>query len=85
MTEVMIFHGEAPMERAASITPGSMATRFCSTTRATEKVAAITMTKVAGPRPMEPPITATVNGWAKASKMMNGMGRTKFTSRLTMT
>ena len=50
--------------------------------RATAKVAAITMTNVAGSRPMELPSTATVSGWTKASRMMNGIGRMKFTRML---
>src|SRR5699024_2720590 len=84
MTVVMIFHGPAPIAREASITPGSMATRFCSTIRATAKVAAIAMTNVAGLRPMEVPMTETVMGWTKAKRIMNGMGRMKFTSTFKM-
>ena len=82
ITVKMIRSGEAPMDFAASITPGSMVTRFCSTMRAAPKVAAITMPNTAAFRPIRLPTRASLNGPMAVSKMMNGIGRTKFTRKL---
>ena len=81
MTVRMIRHGLAPIDRAASMTPGSMAMRFCSTRRATAKDAAMTMTKIAASVPMVLPTAILVSGPTAVTRMMNGIGRTKFTAR----
>ena len=82
ITVRMIRQGLAPMARAASMTPGSMATRFCSTMRATAKAAAMHMMKIAADRPIVVPTTCRVSGANMAIMMMNGIGRMKFTRML---
>ncbi len=78
----MMRHGPAPAARAASIVPGSMVTRFCSTMRAMPKVAPTIIAKMAALEPIVVPTTARVSGPSVAMRMMNGMGRTMFTTTL---
>ncbi len=59
-----------------------MAMRFCSTRRATAKDAAMVMTKIAASVPMVRPTAILVSGPIAVTRMMNGMGRTKFTATL---
>ena len=77
----MMRQGVAPIARAASILPGWIATRFCSTMRATENVAAMIMTNTAAFRPMVVPTTSMVTGAIIAMRMMKGIGRMKFTRK----
>ena len=69
----------APIEREASITPGSSGTRFCSTRREVAKVHITTIGKMAATVPMDVPTTTMVSGCMAARKMMNGIGRTMLT------
>ena len=62
ITVVMIFQRETPMDRAASITPGSTVMRFCSTMRATANVAPMVMVKIAA---LDPETTQEVLGLLK--------------------
>ena len=70
---------EAPMARAASITPESTGTRFCSTSLDVAMVHMMIIGKIAAAVPMEVPMTLMVNGCMAARKMMNGIGRMMFT------
>ena len=75
----MMVNFEAPMARAASMTPGSTGTRFCSTSRDVAKVHMTTIGKMAAAVPMDVPTTLMVSGCIAARKMMNGIGRMMFT------
>ena len=70
---------EAPIARAASITPGSMETMFCSTMRAIANAAPKLIAKTAAFTPRRVPTTALVSGPRAAIRMMNGIGRMMFT------
>ena len=67
------------MERAASMTPGSTGTRFCSTKRDVATVHMMIIGKIAATVPMDVPTTLMVSGCMAARKMMNGIGRMIFT------
>ncbi|GAA3283387.1 hypothetical protein GCM10010493_74560 [Streptomyces lavendulae subsp. grasserius] len=67
--------GPAPIERAASMTPGSTESRFDSTIRAIPKVATIVMGKTAASVPIIVPTTARVTGARATMAMMKGTGR----------
>ena len=71
---------EAPIARAASITPGSIETMFCSTMRAIAKDAPKVIAKIAAFMPRRVCTTALVSGPKAAIRIMNGIGRTIFTS-----
>ena len=62
------------------MTPGSMVTRFCSTIREMPNVAAIVIGKMAAGVPRNVPSTSCVSGAIAVMKMMNGIGRMKFTT-----
>ena len=72
------------MARAASMTPGSTVTRFCSTIREIAKVAAMHSGKVAARTPIVVPTTLSVSGAIAVMKMMNGIGRMMLTMTLRM-
>ena len=72
----------APAARAASTTPGSTPTRFCSTTRPMTTAAMSAIGKTAAPVPIVVPSRASVTGPTAVMKMMNGTGRTMLTTRL---
>jgi hypothetical protein len=78
----MILARETPIERAASTTPGSTLIRFCSTMRATANIAPMVIAKIAALGPRRVPTTSSVTGPSAARRMMNGIGRTKFTTTL---
>ncbi|MOA46170.1 hypothetical protein D3C78_1686510 [compost metagenome] len=69
------------MARAASTTPGSDATRFCSTTRPITTPAISAIGRIAAVVPMVVPMTISVSGAMAVMKMMNGMGLMMFTRK----
>ena len=72
---------DAPTARAASTTPGSTATRLCSTMRPTANAAASESANVTASVPMVVPTTTAIcSGLIAARKMTNGIGRTRFTT-----
>jgi hypothetical protein len=70
------------MARAASTTPGSTDTRFCSTMRPITKVAMTDIGNSTERVPTVVPIASSVSGPTAVMKMMNGIGRMMLTSTL---
>ena len=78
----MMRQGPAPTARAASITPGWMVTRFCSTMRETPNAVATASGTTAAVVPRKVPTTSSVRGAIATSRITNGIGRTMFTAKL---
>ena len=78
----MIRNRLAPIARAASTTPGSTETRFCSTIRPMTKVAMADIGNSTERVPIVVPMTSRVSGPTAVMKMMNGMGRMMLTRTL---
>ena len=81
----MMRQGPAPAARAASITPGLIVTRFCSTIRENPNVTAIERGTTAAVVPIAVPTTAAVTGDSARISTMNGIGRNTFTRRFSTT
>ena len=83
-TLAIIWSGEAPIDSAASITPGSISLREFSTTRATNGTAATASGKMAPRVPIDTPTSNFVIGINKKSKITNGIERPVLTMLLKM-
>ena len=80
-TPQRIWRLEAPIIWAASILPGSTASRFVSTRRAKKGADRMTRGTTAAIEPVERPTIAFVTGISTMMPMMKGRERTIFTTK----